>query len=267
MSSGYVEGEDFEQIQSVDEDGVNSSAAGAFLPSLHASPKQYKGPELKESQDKEKKLAAGKAKVYMKKKWGWKDAPSIPNRPSKGGFIYKKIFEDEIEEREEKEKFGFKIGDKVQIDKSVNNSWKEDGFGEIVSFDGEEVVVNVTSGGGSTFIRQMVVPKDKLSLQSSEIKKQEKKEKKKEKEKEKKEMEKETIKEGLKTEIKVRNKKQQFQEATKMVNKKLKEINSILEYAKNIKTDLNEVECESCSRMMESIKLNIAEAYKKMKNL
>jgi len=30
----------------------------------------------------------------MKDKWGWKEAPSIPNRPSKGGFIYKQLFEE-----------------------------------------------------------------------------------------------------------------------------------------------------------------------------
>lgn len=47
-----------------------------------------------EEKDVEPKLAAGKAKVYMKDKWGWKDAPSIPNRPSKGGFIYKQLFEE-----------------------------------------------------------------------------------------------------------------------------------------------------------------------------
>jgi hypothetical protein len=107
-----------------------------------------------------------------------------------------------------------------------------------------------------------MIPHEKLRLQNSEIKKQEKKEKKKEKE-----MEKEHIKEGLKTEIKVRSKKQQYQEATKMANKKLKEVNSILEFAQSLKTDLQEVECDSCSRMMENMKLNIAEAYKKMKNL
>jgi hypothetical protein len=47
-----------------------------------------------EEKDVEPKLAAGKAKVYMKNKWGWKDAPSVPNRPSKGGFIYKQLFEE-----------------------------------------------------------------------------------------------------------------------------------------------------------------------------
>lgn len=47
-----------------------------------------------EKKDVEPKLAAGKAKVYMKDKWGWEDAPSVPNRPSKGGFIYKQLFQE-----------------------------------------------------------------------------------------------------------------------------------------------------------------------------
>jgi hypothetical protein len=157
-----------------------------------------------------------------------------------------------VNEREQKESGEFKIGDKVEI----VNMWPDKSYGQVVSFDDDLVSVNVTKGGGSTFTRQMMIPRDKLKLQGSE-----------EKKKEKKEMEKEPIKEGLKTEIKVRSKKQQFQEATKMVNKKLKEINSILELAKDLKTDLNEVECESCNRMMENMKRNVAEAYKKMKDL
>ena len=48
-------------------------------------------PEVK---DVEPKYAAGVAKNYVKDKWGWKDAPSVPNRPSKGGFIYKQLFEE-----------------------------------------------------------------------------------------------------------------------------------------------------------------------------
>jgi oligoendopeptidase F len=97
-------------------------------------------------------------------------------------------------------------------------------------------------------------PHDQLKLQSGEVKKKEKKEK-------------EPIKEGLKTEIKVRSKKQQFQEATKLANKKLREINSILEYASNLKSDLNETEYSSSSKAIESMKKSIAEAYKKMKYL
>jgi len=47
-----------------------------------------------EVKDVEPKLAAGKAEIYPQKKWGWKSAPSIPNRPSKGGFQYKQMFEE-----------------------------------------------------------------------------------------------------------------------------------------------------------------------------
>lgn len=61
----------------------------------YATTKAFK--KKNEVKDKEPKLAAGKAEVYAQKKWGWKPAPSIPNRPSKGGFQYKQMFE-EVEE-------------------------------------------------------------------------------------------------------------------------------------------------------------------------
>jgi hypothetical protein len=161
-----------------------------------------------------------------------------------------------LAEREQTELGDFKIGDKVEI----VGKWPDKSYGEVISFDDDLVAVNVTKGGGSTFTRKMMIPHDQLRLQGSEIKKKEKKEK-------KKDIEKEPIKEGLKTEIKVRSKKQQFQEATKLANKKLKEINSILEYASNLKSDLNETEYSSSSKTMESMKKSIAEAYKKMKSL
>ena len=67
-----------------------------------------------EEKDVEPKLAAGKAKVYMKDKWDWEDAPSIPNRPSKGGFIYKQLFEelsDFVKENQIKEEVKYTIKD------------------------------------------------------------------------------------------------------------------------------------------------------------
>jgi len=42
-----------------------------------ATNKAFKKKAKKEVKDVEPKLAAGKAKIYMKDKWGWKDAPSI----------------------------------------------------------------------------------------------------------------------------------------------------------------------------------------------
>jgi len=59
-----------------------------------ATNKAFKKKQKKEVKDVEPKLAAGKAKVYAKEKWGWTPAPSVPNRPSKGGFIYKQLFEE-----------------------------------------------------------------------------------------------------------------------------------------------------------------------------
>ena len=58
----------------------------------YATKKAFK--KKNEVKDVEPKLAAGKATIYPQKKWGWKSAPSIPNRPSKGGFQYKQMFED-----------------------------------------------------------------------------------------------------------------------------------------------------------------------------
>ena len=58
----------------------------------YATKKAFK--KKNEVKDVEPKLAAGKAQIYAQKKMGWKLAPSIPNRPSKGGFQYKQMFED-----------------------------------------------------------------------------------------------------------------------------------------------------------------------------
>ena len=58
----------------------------------YATKKAFK--KKNEVKDVEPKLAAGKAQIYAQKKMGWKPAPSIPNRPSKGGFQYKQMFED-----------------------------------------------------------------------------------------------------------------------------------------------------------------------------
>jgi hypothetical protein len=75
---------------------VTNAGGATFTPGTGeqmATNKAFKKKPKKEVKDVEPKLAAGKAKIYMKDKWGWKEAPSIPNRPSKGGFIYKQLFE------------------------------------------------------------------------------------------------------------------------------------------------------------------------------
>ena len=79
------------------EDSVSGGTANftAGTGEQYSTTKAFK--KKNEVKDKEPKLAAGKAEIYPQKKWGWKPAPSIPNRPSKGGFQYKQMFE-EVEE-------------------------------------------------------------------------------------------------------------------------------------------------------------------------
>lgn len=80
-------------VKKVDEQG-SVTGGEAFLPGLDVPEKVYKAgytKKVKEQKDSETKLAAGKSKNVMR---GWQDAPSIPNRPSKGGFIYKQLFEE-----------------------------------------------------------------------------------------------------------------------------------------------------------------------------
>jgi hypothetical protein len=75
------------------------------------------------------------------------------------------------------------------------------------------------------------------------------------------------LQEGIKTDITRRSKSQQFNQAAKLANKKLKEVNSILEYAAKLKVELNEVGNAPSTRLMEKIKVSVIEAYKKIKEL
>ncbi len=83
------------------EETSTTSGAGTYLPK--ATVKKKTDGVKKNKKDVEPKLAAGPADIYMKNKWGWKEAPSIPNRPSKGGFMYEQLFE------------AFKRNDKLMI--------------------------------------------------------------------------------------------------------------------------------------------------------
>ena len=282
LAGDFYEGEDWQEVN-MEEMSV-SSGAGAYLPGLDVPEKKYKAgykEDINSGYKKVKGFRPGHSKITIvepKDLWNLNEeqfkeivARSEESKiqklldliKDKNEKLYLKFLGwmsepyphsyDEFEmaaqginEREETEKFGFKIGDKVNIE----DEWPDVGYGDVVGFEDDNIKVTVRKGGGSTFTRTMVFHPSKLAHQKSDDKE-----------------DMETLKEGLKTEIKVRSKKQQFQEATKMANKKLKEINSILEFAESIKTDLHEVECESCSRMMESMKRNIAEVYKKMKNL
>jgi len=72
-------------------------------------------------------------------------------------------------------------------------------------------------------------------------------------------------------ETKTRNEAQQYYEAIKAAHKKLDEANRILEYSKRLKEEMPEyslqIETKNTKKSIERLKLKIAEAYKKVKNL
>jgi predicted DNA-binding antitoxin AbrB/MazE fold protein len=208
----------------INEDGT-ATGGEAFPAGLDVPKEKYKAgyiQKVEEEKDVEPKLAAGKSKNIMK---GWKDSPSIPNRPSKGGFIYKQLFEYLKENKEE-----FKAGDIVKYD---GKDWK------IVKVLRDGDMYKLEKDGIQTNVSLNVL----------------------------KTHQKENLKEGIKTEIAKRNKSQQFNEAAKLANKKLKEVNAILEYASKLKLELHETGNAPTNRLMEKIKSSVVEAYKKIKEL
>jgi hypothetical protein len=217
-----------------------TGAGEAYLPGLNVPAKKYKYGYTKEINED---VNSGYKEVEGFRAGHTKDT---------GGFQYKDLWNVNEEEDQDEE---FKIGDKVEI----LGTFPDKSYGVVISFDDELVAVLVNKGGGSTFKREMMIPRDKLRLQNSEKKKKEKKKDT--------DMEKEPIKEGLKTDIKLRSKRQQFQEAVKLANKKLKEVKAVIEYASEIKSGLNESNSDFSLKAVESMKKNMAEAYKKMKTL
>jgi len=165
---------------------------------------------------------------------------------------------------EDKKGVEIKVGDRVKI---LSNP--KGGFGEVIGFDEKKASVKVTQGGGSTYERPAsYFPKE---IEKVEDEKEETKQKK-PKETSPEEI---PIKENyarFRNETKTRSKSQQFHEAAKMVEKKLREINKILEYTSKLKSELFEDEnCNECysrtGKVMEKITKNIAEAYSKVKKI
>ena len=77
-----------------------SGTGEQYAPGLDVPAKKYKKPYIKkETKDVVPKLAAGKIKKdYAVTHFGFKEAPSVPNRPDKGGFQYKNLWEQELNE-------------------------------------------------------------------------------------------------------------------------------------------------------------------------
>lgn len=218
-----------------------------------------------EEKDVEPKLAAGKAKVYMKDKWGWKDAPSVPNRPSKGGFIYKQLFEelsDFVKENQIKEEVKYTItdpyryimymrdlGTEIQKFKERNTlidlQKKLDGQPDLIAklaiLDSMEKIV----GEDSTV--DNATKKDALKYIET-IKNLHQPEEQGDDE-DRYDWSTDTYAEGLnenyskfKTETKTRGKSDQFHQAVREVRKKVQEINRLFEYVSRLKSELSEGE-------------------------
>ena len=215
-----------------------------------------------EEKDVEPKLAAGKAKVYMKNKWGWKDAPSIPNRPSKGGFIYKQLFEelsDFVKENQIKEEVKYTItdpyryimymrdlGTEIQKFKERNTlidlQKKLDGQPDLIAkldilnsmekiVDQDSTVDNATKKNALTYIetiRNLHQPEEQGDDERTYDWFANK-----------------NLKENyskFKTETKTRGKSDQFHQAVREVRRKVQEINRLFEYVSRLKSELSEGE-------------------------
>ena len=242
---------DYFRRRGMDETSVTTSGPGSatMTPGNADFYTTKKKKVKKEVQDKETKLAAGPADIYMKKKWGWKEAPSIPNRPSKGGFVYKQLFEALSKEANETEwpseipsRYGeyiFKLinvmPDGAKYDVIDAETGKKEPGGR--AYRSVETLKNAAA--------DLVKPKG--GTQSTQL---------------------EENYSRFKKETKTRTNEQQLHAAMRLAEKKIHEANRILEYTAQLRTELNETKVnKNTQKLMEKITRGIAEAYGKMKKL
>jgi hypothetical protein len=157
----------------------------------------------------------------------WTDAPSIPNRPSKGGFLYKQLYENTLEQRPINE--ALEVGDRVKV------VYGNEFYGETGTID--DIVRGFVSveidGDGGVY-----------SMHSSDVEKIE------DEEQDDDEdnydwFTNSNINESyskFKTETKTRSKPDQFHQAIREVKKKVQQINKMYEYVSRLKTELSEGE-------------------------
>jgi len=238
--------------ENIEEDGSATGSGEAYLPGLDVPEKKYKGvKEKKDPTDKEPKLASGKAKIYAKDKWGWQEAPSIPNRPSKGGFIYKQLYEalSELDASDIDTTWQDVKGKYLRLSADIQVTHKDATKGESVIKKESKVKILDLPFDNNTKVN-ILYKNDIFIANPADI------------------MKKNTLAEGFKKEIKHRSKSQQFQEAAKLANRKLQEVNKILEYAAQLKTELFEDEQSTkTSKLLEKVKHNMVSAYGKIKKL
>lgn len=278
--------------------GVSNGATftpgeGEQSASTKAFKKQRK--ESKDPKDVEPKIVAGKAEIYPQKKWGWKAAPSIPNRPSKGGFQYKQMFEDieegvlqpvdtskdslspmEYQQAQHYENFNENdwtfddvskryIKKQAEADKEMQAEEKSESLqvGDRVKvvygneFYGETGTVEDIVKG---FVIIDVDDKGEYSMHSSDVEKIEDEE------------DEDYLNEALtynkfKREAATRPNKDALHEALKSINKKLHEINKLMEYSTNMKMELEEEYSPRTGKVVNKLERQLAEIYKKVKSL
>lgn len=251
--------------------------------------------KAKDKKDVEPKIVAGKASIYPVKKWGWKNAPSIPNRPSKGGFQYKQMFEeveegvlqpvnldkdslspmeyqqaqsyqefnqddwtfDDVSKRyikkqaeADKEMQTEETSDELQIGDRVKVVYGNEFYGETGTIE------DIVRG----FVVVDVDDKGEYSMHSSDVQKIEDEE------------DEDYLNEALtynkfKKEAATRPNKDALHEALKSINKKLHEINKLMEYSTNMRMELEEDYSPRTGKVVNKLERQLAEIYKKVKSL
>lgn len=215
----------------------------------------------KEEKDVEPKLAAGKAKVYMKNKWGWKDAPSVPNRESKGGFIYKQLFEElsYTAFNHYRSALNDAYGDLVRSNdpyaKIVGDAYDslniKNNPDSISKLDNAKKAINTSKNlaDQQKIYYEEAIDKIKEYLGQKPINENYSK---------------------FKTETKTRGKSDQFHQAVRAVRKKVQEINKLFEYVSRLKLELSEGEDglrykEHTQKALAKIKEMVAELNQNIK--
>ena len=233
---------------------------------------QFKEIVLRSDKDKIQQLLTKVKDIYPKlydKFIGWMADPYPHDYSEFQDSLPPELAMNETGEKPQPSKeMDYPSGEKVEVGQKVriDNEQIVNGYGVITGFaqdadDNDIILVTVERDDDSS------IPRENFPVQLSDIEKMEDDKSM----KDEKPAQKETppglypLQEGIKTEIARRNKPQQFQEATKMINKKLKEINSILEYAEQLKGELDE--SSRPNHLMEKMKKGMVSAYNKMRKL
>jgi len=209
----------------------------------------------------------GAKRVPPKPTSGYKEVKGFKKGHTKLNFMEpKELWElnkekfNEVGEKDEPETvMNYQSGDKIANgDKiKINTPTIEDGRGFVSGFtknaDDEDVVlVTVDSQYGSSVqVRDVQVRVDQIEKKDDAPSE-------------------EPLQEGVKQGIRNRSNAEQFHEAAKQANKKLDEVNKILEYAMQLRSQLQEDNTKQSvhtSRLMEKVRKRMVSAYKKIKEI